>query len=269
MKRIDTCNIGIVAVTLFCIFSIALQAQVNVTTYHNDNARTAQNTQETILTPANVNSGQFGKLFSVSVDGWVYAQPLYLSNVNISGVTHNVLYVATEHDSLYAIDADKGTVYWQISLIPSGGSTVNSSSDLGCGDLVPEVGITGTPVIDTSTGTIYVVAKSKVSGSLVQYLHAIDVVTSAEKFGGPVFIQATVPGTASDGDGTTVAFSPHFENQRAGLLLENGHVVIGWSSHCDNSPWHGWIMSYSASTLAHEAAFNTSADGSANGVWMS
>ncbi|MGC1644581.1 MAG: chitobiase/beta-hexosaminidase C-terminal domain-containing protein, partial [Candidatus Sulfotelmatobacter sp.] len=115
----------------------------------------------------------------------------------------------------------------------------------------------------------YLVAKSKVSGSLVQYLHAIDVATSAEKFGGPELIQATVPGTASDGNGTTVSFSPHFENQRAGLLLENGHVVIGWSSHCDISPWHGWIMSYNASTLAQEAAFNTSADGSANGVWMS
>jgi hypothetical protein len=269
MKRMGTCQIAVVAVILFCVFSAALQAQVNVTTYHNDNARTAQNTQETILTLANVNSGQFGKLFSVSVDGWVYAQPLYLSNVSIGGGTHNVLYVATEHDSLYAIDADTGTIYWQISLIPSGGSTVNSSSDLGCGDLVPEIGITGTPVIDASTGTLYVVAKSKVNGSLVQYLHAIDVGTSAEKFSGPVFIQATVPGTASDGNGSTVTFNPHFENQRPGLLLENGHVVIGWSSHCDINPWHGWIMSYSASTLAQEAAFNTSADGSANGVWMS
>jgi hypothetical protein len=268
MKRTSNC-LGVVVLTLFCLCSVALQAQVNVTTYHNDNARTAQNTQETILTPANVNSGQFGKLFSVAVDGWVYAQPLYLSNVNIAGGTHNVLYVATEHDSLYAIDADKGTIYWQITLIPSGGSTVNSSTDLGCGDLVPEVGITGTPVIDTTTGTLYVVAKSKVSGSLVQYLHAIDVATSAEKFGGPVSIQATVPGTASDGNGTTVSFSPHLENQRPALLLENGHVVIGWSSHCDISPWHGWIMSYSAGTLAQEAAFNTSANGSANGVWMS
>ncbi len=269
MKRLTSCPIGILVVSLFCIFSAALQAQVNVTTYHNDNARTGQNTQETILTPANVNSSQFGKLFSVSVDGFVYAQPLYLSNVTIAGGTHNVLYVATEHDSLYAIDANSGTIYWQISLIPSGGSTVNSSTDLGCGDLVPEVGITGTPVIDPTTGTIYLVAKSKVNGSLVQYLHAINVGTSAEKFSGPALIQATVPGTASDGNGTTVSFNPHFENQRAGLLLENGHVVIGWSSHCDISPWHGWIMSYSASTLAQEAAFNTSADGSANGVWMS
>lgn len=123
-------------------------------------------------------------------------------------------------------------------------------------------------MIDTSTGTIYLVAKSKVNASLVQYLHAIDVVTKAEKFGGPVLIQATVPGTASDGNGTTVSFSHHFENQRAGLLLENGHVVIGWSSHCDINPGHGWIMSYSATTLAQEGAFNTSADGSANGVWI-
>jgi hypothetical protein len=263
------CRYGMVAVAVFCTLSVALQAQVNVTTYHNDNSRTGQNVNETILTPANVNSNQFGKLFSVTVDGYVYAQPLYLSNVSIAGGTNNILYVATEHDSLYAIDADSGTIYWQISLIPSGGSTVNSSTDLACSDLVPEVGITGTPVIDTSTGTIYLVAKSKVSGSLVQYLHAIDVVSSLEKFGGPTLIQATVPGTAADGNGTTVSFSPHFENQRAALLLVNGHVVIGWSSHCDLSPWHGWIMSYSARTMAQEAAFNTSANGSSNGVWMS
>jgi hypothetical protein len=267
MKRMGTCRIGAIAATLFIAFG--LQAQVNVTTYHNDNARTGQNTQETILTPSNVNSGRFGKLFTVVVDGWVYAQPLYLSNVSIGGGSHNVLYVATEHDTLYAIDADNGTVYWHVSLIPSGGSTVNSGVDLGCGDLVPEIGITGTPVIDTSTGTIYLVAKAKLNGSFVQNLHAIDVATSAEKFGGPVQIKASVPGTASDGNGTTVSFNSLFENQRPALLLENGHVVIGWSSHCDFTPWHGWIISYKASTLAQEAAFNASADGSANGVWMS
>jgi hypothetical protein len=217
------------------------------------NARTGQNTQETILAPVNVNGGQFGKLFSVAVDGYVCAQPLYLSKVTIAGRTHNVLYVATEHDSLYAIDADDGTVYWRVSLIHPGGSTVNSVSDLACQDLVPEIGITGTPVIDTSTGTIYLVAKSKVDGNLVQYLHAIDVVTATEKFGGPVLIQASVLGTASDGNGTTVSFSPHLQHQRASLLLENGHVVIAWGSHCDISPWHGWVMSYRAITLAQEA----------------
>jgi hypothetical protein len=132
--------------------SASVEAQVNVTTYHNDNARSGQNTLETLLTTANVNSNQFGKVFSVSVDGAVYAQPLYLSAVSIAGGIHNVLYVVTEHDSVYAIDADSGTIYTQVSLIPAGGTTVSSYGDLGCGDLVPEVGITGTPVIDSSGG---------------------------------------------------------------------------------------------------------------------
>lgn len=269
MKKIPPSCGGTAVVCLFFISSsILLHAQVNVTTYHNDNSRTGQNIQETILTPGNVNGGQFGKLFSVTVDGYVYAQPLYLSNVTIAGIAHNVLYVATEHDSLYAIDADKGTILWQISLIPSGGSTVNSVSDLDCRDLMPEIGITGTPVIDTTTGTIYLVAKSKVNGDFVQYLHAIDTIAATEKFGGPVLIQATVPGSASDGNGSTVSFNPLLQHQRASLLLENGHVVIGWGSHCDINPWHGWVMSYSASALAQEAAFNTSPNGVGSGVWM-
>ncbi len=259
-------NAKVVSLVLFVLVAFSFGwAQVNVTTYHNDNARTAQNTQETLLTTANVNSSQFGKVFSVTLDGWVYAQPLYLSNVIINGGTHNVVYVATEHDSLYAIDAATGAVYWQTSLIPSGGTTVNSSSDLGCGDLVPEVGITGTPVIDPSTNTIYLVAKSKVNGAIVQYLHAIDTGTHAEKFGGPVQIQASVNG---NGNNTPVAFNAHYENQRPALLLQNGHVEIGWSSHCDISPWYGWVMSYNAATLAQEAAFNTSPNGNSSGVWM-
>ena len=262
-------RLACIAVAMFEIISGTAHSQVNVTTYHADNFRSGQYTQETILTPANVNSTQFGRLFTTNLDGRVYAQPLYLSNVTIAGGTHNVLYVATEHDSVYAIDADSGSIYWKISLIPAGGSTVNSSSDLGCSDLVPEVGITGTPVIDTSTGTLYVVAKSKVAGSFVQYLHAIDVVAATEKFGGPTLIQATVNGTASDGVGGVVSFNPLRENQRAALLLENGHVIIGWSSHCDTSPWHGWVMTYSASTLAQEGVFNSSPNGYANGVWMS
>ena len=255
---------------LICFgLSGSLHAQVNVPTYHNDNARTGQNIQETILTPSNVNSTQFGKLFSVSVDGAVYAQPLYLSAVNIAGGTHNVLYVATEHDSVYAVDADSGTIYLHVSLIPAGGATVSSATDIGCGDLVPEVGITGTPVIDSVGRTLYVVAKSKVNGNIVQYLHALDVATLAEKFSGPVQIKAQVPGTGVDASGGIVAFNAKVENQRAALLLENGHVVIGWSSHCDDSPWHGWVISYNAGTLAQEAVFNTSPNDYANGVWMS
>ncbi len=260
---------GTLAAMLLSIASISLRAQVNVTTYHNDNVRTGQFTQESILTPSNVNSSQFGKLFTTAVDGWVYAQPLYLSNVAIDGGTHNVMYVATEHDSLYAIDADTGAIYWRVSLIAPGGSTIGSIADLNCGDLTPEIGITGTPVIDINTGTIYVVASSKVGSGYYQYLHALDISTAVEKFGAPINIQATATGKAADGDGTTLTFSTLHESQRAGLLLENGHVVIGWASHCDQSPWHGWVMSYNATTLAQEAVYNTSPNGYGNGVWLS
>ncbi len=265
-----THRLGLAAASVLSLWASSLQAQVNVTTYHNDNARTGQNTQETYLTPANVNSSQFGKLFTVAVDGAVFAQPLYLTNVNIGGGAHNVVYVATQHDSVYAIDADTGTLYWQKSLIPAGGSTVSSNTDLNfCGDIAAEVGITSTPVIDPTTGTLYVVAKVKLNGAILQYLHALDVSTAAEKFGGPASIQASVPGTATDGNGSMVTFDPRQENQRAGLLLENGHVVIAWAAHCDKTPYHGWVMSYGASTLTQEGAYNTSPNGSANGIWMS
>ena len=257
-----------VAMIGFTFLTYLAQAQVNVTTYHYDNARTGQNTQETTLTPANVNSTQFGKLFSVKVDGLLYAQPLYLSNVNIGGGVHNVLYVATEHDSVYAIDADSGAIYWQVSLIPAGGSTLNSSTDVGCGGIVPEVGITSTPVIDTASGTLYVLAQAKLNNSPVQYLHALDVVTHAEKFGGPTLIQATVPGTATGG--TTVSFDASRQLQRPGLLVENGHVVIGWGSYCDHTPYHGWVMSYSATNIANqEAVFNSTPNGVQAGIWQS
>jgi outer membrane protein assembly factor BamB len=220
-------------------------------TYHNDNARTGQNTKETVLTPGNVNSTQFGKLASVTVDGYVYAQPLVVRNVSISGGTHNVVYVATENDSLYAIDADNGSVLLppRRFINPASGITAVPSSDTGCGDLVPQIGITGTPVIDTTTETIYLATKTKENGSYVQKLHALDISTLAEKFNGLVAIAASVPGTG----GGTISFNPLNVNQRAGLLLQNGHIIIGWGSHCDNLPFHGWIMSYNAATLAQEA----------------
>jgi hypothetical protein len=271
--KIRLCRLGMFAAAASCLVSNLLHAQVNVTTYHYDVARTGQNTQETILTPANVNASTFGKLFSVAVDGLVYAQPLYLSNVTISGGTHNVVYVATEHDSLYAIDANNGAVYWHLSLIPAGGSTVNSITDLNCTDLVPEVGITGTPVIDPNSGTIYLVAKSKVNGNIVQYLHAIDVGKATEKFGAPIAIHASVTGSGAGAVGGIVSFSPQYENQRMALLLDKdtegtSHVIVGWSSHCDISPWHGWIISYNAATLAQEAVFNSSPNGYADGIWQ-
>jgi hypothetical protein len=253
------------------LFGPLASAQVNVTTYHNDPGRSGANTQETLLYPANVNSKQFGKLFTSAVDGYVYAQPLYMANIAIAGGKHNVLYVATEHDSVYAIDADSGVVYWQKSLIPSGGRTVNGSADIvaGCDDTVPEIGITGTPVIDPATNTLYVVAASMVGGSAVQYLHALDLASAAEKFGAPALIQAAVPGSAGDAKLSIVSFNPLFENQRAGLLLENGHVIIAWASHCDADPWHGWVMSYGAGTLAQEAVYNSTPNGGEGGIWMS
>ena len=262
-------TIAMAALSVLLITAPA-DAQVNVTTFHNDNARTGQNTLETTLTPQTVNSGGFGKLFTAAVDGYVHAQPLYMSQVSIAGGQHNVLYVATEHDSLYAIDADTGMQYWQISLIPAGGRTVIGDTDIGagCDDIIPEIGITGTPVIDPTTNTLYVVARAIVHGKAVQQLHAIDIGTSLEKFGAPIAIQASVAGTGYDAKNSVVSFNALQENQRAALLLENGHVVIAWGSNCDFDPWHGWVMSYSAATLAQEAVFNSTPNGQEGGIWM-
>ncbi len=257
---------------LSCLVGGLAHAQaVNVTTFHYDNSLSGANTQETILTPSNVNSLTFGKLFSVATDGVVYAQPLYLTGVSIAGGTHNVVYVADEHDSVYAIDADSGSVYAQVNLIPAGGSTVSGPTDLGCTDVIPEVGITGTPVIDASTNTLYVVAVNKnADASFSQYLHALDVTTLAEKFGGPVAINAAVAGDASDGNGSTVTFNTKLAFQRPGLMLENHHVIVTWGSHCDDLPWHGWVMSYAAvAGLAQEAVLNITPNGSGGGMWMS
>src|SRR5579863_7490862 len=181
----------------------------NVTTYHNDNARTGQNLSETILTPTNVNSSTFGKLFVITVDGKVDAEPLYLAQVSIPNQgTHNVLYVATEHDSVYGFDADSGTMLWQVSMLGAGETT---SDDHGCGQVTPEIGVTSTPVIDPKAGahgTIYVVAMSKDgSGKYHQRLHALDVTTGAEEFGGPQNIQASFPGTGDNSSGGNVVFA--------------------------------------------------------------
>ncbi|HVO81645.1 MAG TPA: hypothetical protein VMT28_13000 [Terriglobales bacterium] len=251
-------------------------AQVSVTTFHNDNSRTGQNTQETILTPANVNVNSFGKLFSHAVDGYVYAQPLYVPNVSIPGKgTHNVIYVATEHDGVFAFDADSNagsnaSPLWKKSFInPSQGITSVSSGDVGCGDLVPEIGITGTPVIDTSSGTLYVVAKTKEHGQFFQRLHALDITTGAEKFGGPVTIRARVKGTGDGSANGFVRFDPLRHSQRPGLLLQNGTVYIAWASHCDIGPYHGWVMSYDAQTLAQKAVWNSTPNAGLGGFWAS
>jgi hypothetical protein len=248
-------------------------AQVAVITQHNDNYRTGQNTSETTLTTANVNQTSFGKLFSQAVDGYVYAQPLYVPNVNIPGKgTHNVVYVATEHDSLYAFDADdkngaNASPLWQVSFInPGAGINVVTSGDVNCNDLVPEIGITGTPAIDLANQTMYLVTKTKENGAFVHKVHAIDITSGAERAGSPVVVQATVNGNA---DGSTkVAFEPHREAQRAGLLVQNGLVYIAWASHCDVGSYHGWLMAYDEQTLQQKTVWNSTPNGGLGGFWQ-
>jgi PQQ-like domain len=267
MKRLVT-----ILVTLLALAAMpSTQAQVSVLTYHNDNMRTGANTNETILTPANVSSNIFKRLFTRSVDGYVYAQPLVAAAVNIPRVgPRNVVYVATEHDSLYAFDADTGHSYWHTRLLPRRGLSVSSIKDANCTDIIPEIGVTSTPVIDPSTSTIYVVEKGKTNNTVFfQRLHALDLATGAEKFGGPVSLAATTPGTGASNVSGTVSYDPLRQNQRSSLLLVNGVVYIASAAHCDIGPYHGWILGYNATNLAQVTAFNTTPNGSDGGVWMS
>jgi hypothetical protein len=243
-----------------------------VYTYHDDTMRTGAVTDETALAPSNVNPGTFGKLFSAGIDGYAYAQPLYVAGVNVPGSgTHNVVYVATEHDSVYAFDADSGATLWQKSLLAAGASTV-SSAEVQCSNLA-EIGITSTPVIDPSTGTLYVVAKSRQNGSYFHYLHALDITTGAEKFGGPLSITASVPGTGLGSVGGIFTMDPLKALQRSALLLKDGVVYIAFASNCDVTPYDGWVLGYDASDLSSPAsqlyAFNDAPDGSEAGIWMS
>jgi outer membrane protein assembly factor BamB len=242
-----------------------------VTTYHNDNARTGQNLNETTLTTVNVNASSFGKLFVISVDGKVDAQPLYLPNLIISGKgTHNLLFVSTEHGSLYGFDADAGTQLWQISILAAGETP---SDDHGCGQVTPEIGVTSTPVIDASAGahgTIYVVGMSKDgTGNYHQRLHALDVTTGAEEFGGPHEIQASFPGSGDNSSGGKVIFDPGQQLDRPGLLLLNGVIYTSWGSHCDFRPYSGWIIGYDESTLSQVSVLNVTPNGNEGAFWMS
>ncbi len=256
-----------------------------VSTYLNSNLRQGANVQENALTnsPAtpltNVNSTNFGKLFSCSVDAAIYAQPLWVANVSIGGAKHNVVYVATQHDTVYAFDADASpcSTLWQTgansvnSLLPPGQTWV-TSGDVACTDLQPDIGIVGTPVIDLGTNTIYVVTKSKTTAAPAtfhQLLHALDITTGSEKLSGPLEISASVPGNGNGSVGGTLKFDPLVNNQRPALLLVNGHVIISWSSHCDQGTYHGWVMSYSASGMVQEAKWSDSPNGALGGIWMS
>ena len=242
----------------------------DVLTYHNDIARTGQNLNETILTMSNVTSAKFGKLGLYSVDGLVDAQPLYASSVVVpSNGTHNILIAATEHDSVYAFDADTGATIWHSSMLKSGETT---SDNRGCSQVTPEIGVTSTPVIDRTSGTngaVYVVAMSKdSSGNYHQRLHALDLALGAELFNGPTEIQAMYPGTGDNSNGTSVMFDPGQYEDRAGLLLMNGIVYTGWTSHCDIRPYTGWIIAYSKSTLAQTSVLNITPNGNEGAIWM-
>jgi hypothetical protein len=284
-------NSSITATTTVGITDLA-----GMTTYHNDLSRDGANTQEYALNPSNVTTSTFGKLFSCTVDEAVYAQPLWVPNLTINGAVHNVVFVATQNDSLYAFDADSNTTpctpLWHANLldsahhgnpgetsVPSSGTgALVGSGDASGGDIQPEVGVTGTPVIDPSTNTLYVVSKSVIASgpTFYQRLHAIDLATGTEKFSGPVNIAATTPG---NGDGSsTVTFVAQQENQRPGLALVNGTVYIAWASHEDETPFYGWIIGYNAGNLTQTSVFNvdpnfpssvmigTAGDG---GIWMS
>ena len=259
-----------------------LQAQApNVLTWRYDNTHQGQNTQETILTPTNVNTNTFGKLFSQSVDGEVYAQPLYVSNLTINGATHNVLFIADEHDSVYAFDADNNGgmnsgPLWQASMISTAhgaasGATTVPSSDVqsGTGDINPEIGITSTPVIDATTQTIFLVAKSKENGNYVQRLHALNLLNGSERPGSPVVLTASAPGNGNGSSGGTLSFSALWENNRPALGLFNGNVYIGFAAHGDDGPWHGWVLVYNETTLSQTAAMCTSPNGDGSGIWSS
>jgi len=253
-------------------------AQVNVTTQHNDIGRTGQNLSETVLNTSNVNATSFGKLFALKVDGQVYAQPLYMSGITVSGATHNVVFIATENDSVYAFDADSNTgtnanPLWKASMLTTAhgaatGATTVPSSTVGY-DITPQIGITGTPVIDPTTGTLYVVGKTVENTKVIQRLHALDITTGAEKFGGPVALTGTAAGYGSGSVNGIITFDQTWENNRPGLLLLNGIVYIGFAAHGDNGPWHGWILGYNASTLKQTGAFCSSPSGLGAGFWSS
>src|SRR5271165_3815622 len=240
--------------------SVFAVGQVAVTTYHNDNYRSGANTKEAILTPSNVNEVQFGKLHTLPVTGYVYAQPLYVPNVNINGVLHNVLYIVTEHDQVYAFDAKTGKLLWQKNfLIPTNPTKTIlpiSSDDTNCTVTGNEIGITSTPVIDLTSNEIYIVAATKeiVNNVTTFYnrMHVLDIRTGVEKLLGPYF-----------------TFSPLEQIQRSALTLTNGLIFVAWASYCDNPPFHGWVMAFNKNTLLPSGVFMPTPNGIDGGIWMS
>src|SRR5579864_2369 len=273
VRRLMEKPIPIALLLLVAVSSLAAQPW---TTSQYDNARTGANLQEKILTPANVNSHSFGKILSHKVDGDVYAQPLYLPHVAMPDQSiHNVVFVVTEHDSVYAFDADghPSSPLWHVNFLGPGIATV-PARDVDCALIMPEIGITPTPVIDPATGTLYVLARTKEgpaqlkAGRYIQKLHALAITTGAEKFGGPVEIKASVKGRGAANVAGRIDFDPLHQLPRAALLLARGNIYLTWGSSCDVDPYHGWVMAYDARTLAQAAVFNTSPDAEKGGIWL-
>ncbi len=273
-----TATSGSLSHTATLALTLATSAGVNVTTYHNDNARDGWNASETTLTPQNVNVNTFGKLSELPVDGKVDAQPLYVSGLSIAGQTHNVLIVVTENASAYAFDADSGTQLWKVTAL---GANETTSDNHGCGQISPQIGITDTPVIDRANGpngTVFFVAMSKdASGNYHQRLHALDLTTGAELAGSPSEIQATFPGNGYGSTSGMQVFDPGQYAERVGLLLMNNQIYLAWTSHCDDDPYTGWLMAYSETTLKQSSVLNLTPNGPSTphfgdgegAVWMS
>lgn len=254
---------------MLVLAACAVLAQ-DVRTYHYNNAHTGWNSSETALTLGNVNANAFGRLFTLTVDGLVDAEPLYLSTLPISGVRHNVLIVATENDSVYAFDADTGAQLWQVTTLLAGETP---SDDHGCSQITPEIGITATPVIrrmSESNAAIYVVAMSKdSSGNYYQRLHALEATNGKELYGGPVAISGKYPGTGDNSSGGYVIFDPSQYAERGGLLFADGVIYLTWTSHCDARPYTGWIMGYNPNTLAQQTIINVTPNANEGSIWGS
>ncbi len=254
---------------------IAVMDVPGVYTRQYDNARTGLDSDEIVLNPQNVNAQQFGKIASYPVNGLIFAQPLYVANVNIPNLGYrNVVYVATNEDMVYAFDANgksNGPI-WQTDLLDtSAGETTVPCTDLPADmcEEFPTIGVIGTPVIDPTTGTLYVDALSEINGTLYQKLHALDITTGDEKFGGPVTVQGSVPGTGEGTDGSSVAFQALYELQRPGLLLANGNIYVGFASYGDVGPYHGWLFAYNATNLQEKPyVYNDTPNGAQGGIWQ-
>jgi hypothetical protein len=253
-----------------------ISAQVNVLAQRYDNARTGANLNETILTPATVASN-FGKLYARTVDGSVYGQPLYVSNVSIPGQgVHNVVYVATMNDIVYAFDADSNAgsnaaPLWSVTFVnPAAGITAVPATDVDSGgNIVGNIGIESTPVIDLPSNTIFLLARTKENGSYVQSLHALDITTGAERTNSRAVITGSVAGTGQGSVQNILSFIPKIQNQRASLAIANNNVLIAWASHEDSGAYHGWIMSYDKTSLQQTGVICSTPNGAQGGVWMS